>query len=202
MKNFTQITKWLALSFGLLSPAVFAFSQQALIAQLQQPQNTQGEFIQQRFLNALNKPIQTTGKFTQAKAQGLLWQTEKPFANQLRVRATGISQWNGERWVQNTKLGQAEQIGLFLGLLSGDSEKLAQQFELHLQGSAQQWQLTLTPNTLLMRQIFDTIEIRGEKVVKQIELREKQGDRTLIEFRQVQIDQPLNAAAQAAFSAP
>ncbi|MGX2967117.1 LolA family protein [Ursidibacter sp. B-7004-1] len=191
--------KWLfSALFLLLSPAIWAFSQQDLVNLLQKPHNTQGQFTQQRFLKALNKPIQTSGQFALVKEQGLLWQTVKPFANQLRVKSDGISQWNGKTWVKNDKLGQAEQIGLFLGLLSGDTQKLSQQFNLTLQGNAQNWQLSLTPSSFLMKQIFESIEIRGDNVVKQIELKEKQGDRTLINFTQTMLNQPLTASAQSA----
>ena len=193
MKKFLTSVLLLA-----LSPTILAFSQQDLVTLLQKPQNTQGQFTQQRFLKSLNKPIQTSGQFVLIKEQGLLWQTIKPFANQLRVKTDGISQWNGKSWVKNDKLGQSEQIGLFLGLLSGDTNKLAEQFNLTLEGNAQNWQLVLVPSSFLMKQIFESIEIRGDNVVKQIELKEKQGDRTLINFTQTTINQPLTILTQSA----
>lgn len=187
-----------SLIFSLFSPLVVAFSQQDLVLQLQKPSNLQGQFSQQRFLNGLTKPMTTQGDFVLLKNQGLLWQMKKPFENQLRVKADGISQWNGSQWVSSQQLGQSEQIKLFLGLLSGDVAALSSQFDLQLNGTEKAWQLSLVPNTLLMKQIFDNIEIRGDLVVKSIEIREKQGDRTLIRFEQIQQDQPLSAFAQSA----
>lgn len=187
-----------SLIFSLFSPLVVAFSQQDLVLQLQKPSNLQGQFSQQRFLNGLTKPMTTQGDFVLLKNQGLLWQMKKPFENQLRVKADGISQWNGSQWVSSQQLGQSEQIKLFLGLLSGDVAALSSQFDLQLNGTEKAWQLSLVPNSLLMKQIFDNIEIRGDLVVKSIEIREKQGDRTLIRFEQIQQDQPLSAFAQSA----
>lgn len=187
-----------SLIFSLFSPLVVAFSQQDLVLQLQKPSNLQGQFSQQRFLNGLTKPMTTQGDFVLLKNQGLLWQMKKPFENQLRVKADGISQWNGSEWVSSQQLGQSEQIKLFLGLLSGDVAALSSQFDLQLNGTEKAWQLSLVPNSLLMKQIFDNIEIRGDLVVKSIEIREKQGDRTLIRFEQIQQDQPLSAFAQSA----
>lgn len=187
-----------SLIFSLFSPLVVAFSQQDLVLQLQKPSNLQGQFSQQRFLNGLTKPMMTQGDFVLLKNQGLLWQMKKPFENQLRVKADGISQWNGSEWVSSQQLGQSEQIKLFLGLLSGDVAALSSQFDLQLNGTEKAWQLSLVPNSLLMKQIFDNIEIRGDLVVKSIEIREKQGDRTLIRFEQIQQDQPLSAFAQSA----
>ncbi|EPY99827.1 LolA family protein [Mannheimia haemolytica] len=186
------------LIFSLFSPLVVAFSQQDLVLQLQKPSNLQGQFSQQRFLNGLTKPMTTQGDFVLLKNQGLLWQMKKPFENQLRVKADGISQWNGSQWVSSQQLGQSEQIKLFLGLLSGDVAALSSQFDLQLNGTEKAWQLSLVPNSLLMKQIFDNIEIRGDLVVKSIEIQEKQGDRTLIRFEQIQQDQPLSAFAQSA----
>lgn len=185
--------KLITFAFLLFSPLVFAFSQQDLIVQLQKPNNLQGDFTQQRFLKAMAKPITSTGQFVLVKNQGLLWQMQKPFATQLRVKKDGISQWNGSQWVNNQKLGQSEQINLFLGLLSGDISALSSQFELALSGNVAGWELTLTPSSLLMKQIFTHIVIGGDEVVKRIELNEKQGDKTLIHFENVQQNQPLSA---------
>lgn len=182
----------------LFSGLSSAFSQQDLIALLQKSQNIQGGFTQQRFLKSLSKPIVSRGKFVLLANKGLLWQMQQPFAVDLRVKKDGIMQWNGSQWVANNKLGQSEQINLFLGLLSGDISALSAQFDLQLSGSPQQWRLTLTPSSLLMKQIFNHIIIKGDVLVREIELDEKQGDRTLILFSQVQTNQPLSAFAQSA----
>ncbi|ACS98040.1 conserved hypothetical protein [Aggregatibacter aphrophilus NJ8700] len=79
----------------LLSPLTFAFSEGELITLLQTPKNVQGDFTQQRFLKSLTKPITTQGKFTLLAQKGLLWQMEKPFANQLRVKKTALCNGTG-----------------------------------------------------------------------------------------------------------
>ena len=190
--------KALLLVLFLLSPLTFAFSEGELITLLQTPKNVQGDFTQQRFLKSLTKPITTQGKFTILAQKGLLWQMEKPFANQLRVKKDGIMQWDGKQWVANGKMGQAEQISLFLGLLSGDISGLKSQFDVTLGGNTQHWHLTLTPSSLLMKQIFTNIQIQGDNVVKTIVLNEKQGDKTHIQFDHIQQNQPLSAMAQSA----
>lgn len=182
----------------LLSSVSFAFSEADLVKQLQQPQSVQGNFIQHHYLKALNKPIEMQGQFTLLAQKGLLWQLEKPFNNNLRVTPKRIQQWNGSQWANSGNVGQNEQIGLFLGLLSGNIDGLKSQFDFALSGNANQWQLTLTPNSLLMQQIFTTIEISGDQTVKKLTLNEKQGDRTQIEFKQIQLNQPLSQFARSA----
>lgn len=186
----------LALWFSLSLPAI---SQQQLMTRLQQPQTIQGEFTQQRFLSAMNKPITTHGQFILLKNKGLLWQMRMPFVSDLRVTDKGIAQWNGAQWILNDGVGQAQQVSLFLGLLSGDMSALSEQFDIVLNGTAQDWRLSLIPSGLLMKRIFRRIEIRGADTVEGIELNEAQGDRTLIRFEHIRINQRLSEFARKAF---
>lgn len=190
--------KWIVIFSLFFSTFASAFSQDELVQMLQKPQNMQGNFEQQRFLKALAKPITTRGEFALVKGKGLLWQMQKPFATTLKVTPEGILQWNGNQWASNKKLGQSEQIALFLGLLGGDMSALSSQFEMTLSGSAKQWQLTLTPKSLLMKQIFQHINLQGDQQVKHIELLEKQGDRTLIQLNQLRINHALSPFIQQA----
>ncbi|WP_439256800.1 outer membrane lipoprotein carrier protein LolA [Lonepinella sp. BR2271] len=182
--------------FSLFSPLALAFSQADLVALLQKPDNIQGQFEQQRFLNALPKPIIATGEFCLVKNRGLLWQMQQPFSSQLRITPQGISQYLNGEWVTQNKLGQSEQIGLFLGLLSGNLSALQSQFDMALTGQAEHWTLTLKPSSLLMQQIFTQIVITGNDNVQHIRLDEKQGDRTEIQFNQLLQNQPLSGFAQ------
>lgn len=51
---------------------------------------------------------------------------QKPFETTLRVRADGIMQWNGSAWTNPNqgKVGQSQQIKLFLDLLGGNTQGL------------------------------------------------------------------------------
>ena len=168
---------------------------------LQQPQNVQGAFAQQRYLKSLNQPMSTGGRFVLLPKKGLLWQMQKPFDNRLRVRADGIMQWNGKAWVSaggGSRSGQAQQIKLFLDLLGGNTAGLEKQFDLQLSGNAKKWTLRLNPKTALMKQIFTRIDISGDAVVRKIELNETQGERTVMTFSGVAVNQPLDAFARSA----
>lgn len=192
--------KYLALLLSIISLPLWAFSEQELIVQLQQSHNVQGDFIQQRFLKALPQPIETQGKFALVAQKGLLWQMQRPFETQLRITPKGIEQWNGTQWVANGNMAQSQQIRLFLGLLSGDLSGLKSHFDLALSGNAKQWTLQLTPNSLLMKQIFTSIMIEGGKVVTAMQLNETQGDRTQIQFQHLQINQALPPAVKQALA--
>lgn len=190
-----------AVALTLASPLLWAFSAAELAQTLQKPANVQGAFTQQRYLKSLTKPMTTNGQFVLIPKRGLLWHMQKPFENRLRVRADGIMQWNGKSWVaanQSKMNGQSQQIRLFLDLLGGNTQGLEKQFDLQLSGSQQKWTLRLNPKTALMKQIFNHIEISGDNVVRRIELNEKQGDRTVMQFNQVQTGKELDAFAKQA----
>lgn len=194
LKHFFALLLCLA-----LLPA-HAFDTAELAAQLQQPATVQGSFTQQRFLRALSQPMQTTGRFALKNRHGLYWQIDQPFDLRLRVRPDGIAQWSGGQWRPTRQSGQAAQVKLFMAVLGGDLRELERQFDARLTGRAGQWRLQLTPKTALMRQVFDNITIEGGQLVQRIELNEKQGDRTVMQFSRLQAGQPLSGSAAQALA--
>lgn len=190
-----------AVALTAFSPLLWAFSTAELSQTLQKPDNVQGAFTQQRYLKSLSKPMTTNGQFVLVPKCGLLWHMQKPFDNRLRVRSDGIMQWNGKNWVaaNTSKMsGQTQQIKLFLDLLGGNTQGLEKQFSLQLSGTQQKWTLRLDPKTALMKQIFTRIDISGDDVVRRIELNEKQGDRTVMQFENVKTGQSLDESAKQA----
>ena len=89
---------------------------------------------------------------------------------------------------------------MFLAVLQGDSSGLQRDFELALSGTAQQWQLTLTPRSVLLKQVFKQINIDGGTLVQTIELLETQGDSTLLRMQDSTAEQPLSEAEQHDFA--
>lgn len=195
-----MFTPKLLLTVSLFASAsAWALTPAELTTHLQQPHTIQGQFVQQRYLKSLPKPLQTTGQFALQKQTGLFWHVQKPLDVQLRVRPNGIAQWDKKTWRNSSQSGQAAQVKLFMAVLGGNTQELSKQFDLDVSGSLKQWTLTLRPKTTIMKQVFQNITIQGDQVVRQVELREKQGDRTVMKFTQTQINQPLSAAATNAF---
>lgn len=176
---------WLCGIWG--STAAWAFSVQDVSAVLQKSAGTQGRFIQQRYLRALEQPMTSSGSFVLLPGKGLLWQMQQPFATVLRVRYDGVMRWTGSSWVrQGAATGaavQSRQVGLFLDVLSGNTQGLQSQFDLTLSGTAERWQIRLVPKTALMQQIFTHIVIAGDQRIQQIELHEKQGDKVVLALK-------------------
>lgn len=189
-----------ALTALCLAAAAHAFDSRELTAQLQAPKTVQGRFTQQKHLRTLAKPVTTSGRFALRPGHGLFWHLQKPFELRLRVRRDGISRQDASgAWKSNgSQSTQAAQVKLFMAVLGGDTAELQRHFTLKLSGSAGSWQLLLLPKTVVMKQVFENITISGDKLVRRIELKEKQGDRTVMQFEQLQTDQALDAAAKQA----
>ncbi|MDT3310933.1 outer membrane lipoprotein carrier protein LolA [Pseudomonas sp. rhizo66] len=178
-----------------------AFDLQQLSEQLAKPDVIHGQFIQEKHLRALPQPLISKGSFVLAKNHGLLWLLKTPLQQDYRITAKGIARREGNGWqMLPNKSAGAEQNRLFLAVLQGDSSGLQRDFELALSGDAQQWKLTLTPRSLLLKQVFNQINIDGGTLVQTIELLETQGDSTVLRMQDSTADQPLSDAEQHDFA--
>ncbi|WP_460097675.1 outer membrane lipoprotein carrier protein LolA [Pseudomonas sp. H3_C08] len=189
------------LALLVMSSLANAFDLQQLSEQLAKPDVIHGQFIQEKHLRALPQPLISKGSFVLAKNHGLLWLLKTPLQQDYRITAKGIARRDGNGWqLLPNKSAGAEQNRLFLAVLQGDSSGLQRDFELALSGDAQQWKLTLTPRSLLLKQVFNQINIDGGTLVQTIELLETQGDSTVLRMQDSTAGQPLNDAEQNDFA--
>ena len=194
--------QWLLLLLIALPWTAHAFSLDDLQAQLRATPVVRGHFIQQKFLRSLPQPLTSRGDFTLAAGKGLLWLLRTPIAQDLRIDAGGISRRDesGAWQALPQQTGSGRENRLFLSVLAGDTKDLQDNFDLALTGDAAAWQLMLTPRSALLRQIFDNIQINGGKLVDRIELRESQGDRSVLQMTDAVAADALTSEEQRAFS--
>jgi hypothetical protein len=180
-----------------MSALANAFDLQQLSEQLAKPDVIHGQFIQEKHLRALPQPLISKGSFVLAKNHGLLWLLKTPLQQDYRITANGIARRDDNGWqMLPNKSAGADQNRLFLAVLQGDSSGLQRDFELALSGDAQQWKLSLTPRSLLLKQVFKQININGGALVQTIELLETQGDSTVLRMQDSNAAQPLSDTEQ------
>ncbi|WP_166364848.1 LolA family protein [Pseudomonas akapageensis] len=185
----------------VFSSQAFAFDLQQLSDQLAKPSVIHGSFIQEKHLRALPQPLTSKGTFVLAKDHGLLWLLKIPLQQDYRINAKGIARRDGSGWqMLPGKSAGAEQNRIFLAVLQGDSSGLQRDFELSLSGEAQNWKLTLTPRSMLLKQVFNQINIDGGELVQRIELLETQGDSTVLRMQDITSAAPLSDAEQHDFA--
>ncbi|MBF8726198.1 outer membrane lipoprotein carrier protein LolA [Pseudomonas fulva] len=179
LKRLARVLATLAVL--IVSPLSAAFDLDDLQRQLSAPAVVKGPFIQEKHLRALPQPLLSEGEFVLARDHGLLWILHTPLRQDYRIDAQGIARRDPSGWqVLPSRSAGAQQNQLFFAVLQGDSTGLQRDFELALSGDATQWQLRLTPRSLLLKQIFSRIDISGGRFVQRIELSETQGDSTVL----------------------
>jgi len=199
--RFSAITCLTVLALLGLPSLAQAFDLQQLSDQLAKPDVIHGNFVQEKHLRALPQPLTSKGTFVLAKNHGLLWLLKTPLQQDYRINAKGIARRDASGWqLLPGKSAGAEQNRLFLAVLQGDSSGLQRDFELSLSGDAQKWKLTLTPRSMLLKQVFNQINIDGGELVNSIELLETQGDSTLMRMQDSTSAQPLSDAEQHDFA--
>lgn len=143
-------------------------------------------FIQSKQMKALKRPLITKGRVSYSKAHGILWQIFQPFEihyilgehSVIEVSASGLRK---EKKIADMP-GLAQIGRLFRAMLSLDTDTLSQYFEVETYGNPKQWTLTLRPKASPIAQSLSEITLSGKLFVESIELHEKQGDQTNIQF--------------------
>jgi len=186
------------LLFTSLSTQAFDLSD--LQKKLQQAPIVRGDFVQEKYIAGLPIPLMGSGQFCLSTKQGLLWDFTMPIKQRLRITAKGLAREVGvNQWHLEAGLMDRQQTQLFLAVLQGDTSELQKQFQLALSGNQENWQLTLTPKSALLKQIFTRIQLNGGALLSRIELFESSGERTLIKLLNAKVDNALTAAEAKAF---
>jgi len=191
----------LALFLAVLAPLAQAFDLDQLSAQLGKPEVVRGPFVQEKHLRALPQPLTSTGQFVLAKEYGLLWLLQAPLKQDYRIDGRGIARRTPQGWqAVAQQSASAQQNRLFLAVLKGDSSGLREDFDLALSGTSEAWQLDLTPRGVLLKQIFSAIHISGGALVQRIELKETQGDSTVLRLSDSRTEPALSDAERHDFA--
>lgn len=194
-----MLIRYTLAALWLVSAWAFAFDEEQLARQLADTQVLRGDFVQEKYLRGLPRPLRSDGRFVLAR-EGLLWGLQQPLQRTYRISSQGVALWQDGQWlVQGNQDVAARQSRLFLSVLQGDQQGLREEFDLQLSGTEQDWLLTLLPRSLLLKQVFQRIEVRGNQHVRSIELLESQGDRTLMRMMEIEPSTELKTDEQAAF---
>jgi hypothetical protein len=147
-----------------------------------------GDFEQTRTLQGFRNPLVSRGDFLLLRSRGVVWRTRAPFASTLVVTRERLLSRTPDGAV-NMQLDARSEPGLravnevMFALLSGDLATLARHFR--IEGElldATGWRLLLTPADALLAGQFGRLLLEGDRYVRQVQLEERGGDRTLIRF--------------------
>lgn len=176
----------IAIFWLLLTNNGWAISLQQLQQRFSQHSVTRANFSQDRYIQGINKPLHSTGQMIISKELGLWWQQQTPFIMTLKMNEQRMLQSISDQPPQIIKADEQPQLFQFNSLLAAifnaDNIILEKNFQLNLTEHDQQWQLTLIPKQAPLNKIFNNITLIGDQYLLQIEINDKQNDKTLIMF--------------------
>jgi len=186
MKTWMAMALWVA---GLLAaPAWAQDGLDAIGERIAQVPVLRGEFRQEKRVTGFKQPLRSQGAFLLARDQGVIWTTTRPFPSEVVLTRDRIlsRQADGSTRVE---LDGRQQPALravnetMFALMTGDTRALSERFDVQAEAvGAQDWRLTLTPRSGTLARAFKRIALQGGRHVRQVELEEASGDRTLLEF--------------------
>ena len=154
-----------------------------------------GRFEQRKTLPDLPRPLLSTGEFLFARDIGVWWHTRTPFDSVFiltREGARSRDEGGAETQVSaDQQPGVAVAARIFFALFALDFEALSKDFDTYGvptgSGKNAGWQVGLRPKLAAMSAVFREAVIEGAGHATRIELRDTHGDRTEIQFPQVDI---------------
>jgi len=171
--------------FGLVLPGQASVVKDREIEALLKKPFLKASFEKQRKLKILSKPFNTSGIILFLPDKGVIWQTQIPLIDTLVIKNNGemlsVREDNQIQTPQNPFTGLASRI--FLTLLSLDLEKIKQLFLIDKgvkQGEL--YSYILRPKEKQLANIIDKIVLSGKSRMENIDIIEKSGDSTLVNF--------------------
>ncbi|KRA51329.1 outer membrane lipoprotein carrier protein LolA [Pseudoxanthomonas sp. Root65] len=172
---------------GVMAPAIAADPLVQVREQVAQVPLLRGDFTQEKQVAGFKNPLRSNGRFVLARDKGVVWTTTAPFPSELVITRDRIlsRQRDGSRRVEvdgKQQPGLRSVNAMMFALMSGDMKALTSTFEVKGEPAATGWAMTLVPRSRQLAQAFTSVRLSGDRYVRQVELREANGDLTRLRF--------------------
>lgn len=174
------------LSFGLLGTSLAAAGAELQLPELMQllAQHKSGKatFVEKKYISIVDKPVESSGELAFTAPDRLEKRTLRPKNEAMVLEGNALRLEQGQRRM-NVNLQDYPEIAAFIesirGTLAGDRAALERVYKLDLSGSADRWQLQLTPLQPKMVAVVARVRIGGMRgEVKTIDIDQADGDRS------------------------
>jgi Outer membrane lipoprotein carrier protein LolA len=194
MNNIAK--KLMAIMLVLVGGTVYADSLVNQIEGLVRTSPTiRGKFTQTKSLSGVSKKLNSEGFFIVDRAKGVMWITEKPIYQTLKVSASGIRIANKSGVLMNLDSSSEPSVKyineLVLAIFSGDMGALEKLFNYSGEVTNKSWNLELTSKNATSM-LFKKITIVGSSAISSINFVSKEGDLTEITFSDVRLSPVLS----------
>lgn len=173
-----------------------------VLARLANSPFVRADFQQDKTLPALKRVLRSEGCFLFEHQKGVLWRLQKPVAAELVVTTKRLVQKTA-RTKSRLELGSSPYgavVNLMLALLSGDSRVLHENFSVvSVQDNGAHWVLKLRPKDAALQKLFSSLQLNGDRYVRNINMQEAGGSNTVIRFLNPASSPTLTAEENALF---
>lgn len=197
------------LSFALLlllssTLRLSAQDDQQILQQISQTtaglRSMQAEFVQTKHLRMLNDKMISRGVMHYQQSNKLRWEYTFPYALVFVLNDTQVLFLkDGQRSVINVEQNKMfkEIARIMMSSIIGKSLNNPKEFKISLSSTSDEYLVTLLPQKKPMRDMFDKIILhvnRNQRTISKVEIHEKNKDYTLIELRNVHLNQAIDAS--------
>ena len=155
---------------------------------IESPQIVRGNFTQTRILIGVSKKLTSDGFFLIDKSKGIVWVTERPIYQAIKITDAGIiigNKTNTLMTIDSRNQPSVKYINeLMLAMFSGDMNSLERVFNSTGEFTTKGWVLELTqknPSSAILKSVV----ITGNSAISHITFSTKEGDITDINFTNV-----------------
>lgn len=158
----------------------------------------QCEFVQTKHLKMLNKSMVSNGKMYYQKSNKLRWEYTTPYKYTFILNGSKALLKNNNRTdvVDTNKNRMMKEIGrVMMNTLMGNCLQNDKDFKTSITSTQTEYVATLLPQRKDIKSMFQKIILhfnRKNSMVTSVELVEKNGDRTVIELKNVKTNVPIS----------
>lgn len=159
-----------------------------------------GNFTQTKNLSMLNDKMVSQGSIYYQRSDKLRWEYTSPYKYLFVFNGTKVYVGNNSRKdVIDTNSNKVfkEIARIMMSTVTGTALSNASDFTIGVEVSGNQYLVTLVPKKKEMKAMFSKVVLsfnKSDMIVSEINIIEKNGDKTNIKFKNIAINKPLNAS--------
>lgn len=178
-------------------------SQDAIIAKINAAvskiETMQCDFVQTKHMKMLNNKMVSTGIMAYKQSDKLRWEYKKPYTYVFILNGTKVylkkeSQNDVIDIKQNKVFKSIAEI--MMNSVIGKCLTNNKEFKVSISDVNNQWVASLIPQKKELKQMYSKIILyfgKASSIIQKVEMIEKNGDKTIIELKNVKLNKPVNA---------
>jgi hypothetical protein len=190
---------WLSVALLCATPAhaEAAFDLDTLLARMASTHGVSAQFHEKRFVALLVEPLESRGVLYFVPPDRMARFTSEPAPASLLVEGESLrfreAPDRPDMDLSGSPVARAF-VENFMAVFSGDRERLQRIYRIELSGELERWELALTPRHLPLSRFLEVVLLRGgAEGMREMEIRDADGDHTLTRLEAVQHDRSFDA---------